>query len=361
MSDIDDVVRALSTGIALVRQMEERVDGVGDLERRVASANERLDACSRRNRNLEDQHRADITRIKELELHINSLCDGLAASEADQKRAVASADAAQVSIQRLTDECDELRGQLNAAESRIAEYEGAVPMQIGPSYQRFFDHLQNVINAQQMVGLPITEGLLGDIRNLLNATRTLDAMSRARFEKVQSLQAALVQAKDHQGRDELIRVENATRRADTAERLMRQAVEEADQLSTQNGFLAAKVEELESAIRKDSLADAIITIGEAMTRVTEALVDAGSGIRAGAEVRRQMAVKYSLEHDAAHGSLVFEDAARALLSADDGIWPRWWGLQKWADLTKDPQDARAHAIALIAVAYDITKREQDDA
>lgn len=113
-------------------------------------------------------------------------------------------------------------------------------------------------------------------------------------------------------------------------------------------------------VQAESLVVPIQYINDVMTRVSEALLGAGSGIKAGAEVRRQMAVKYTLEHEAEHGAQAFDDAAYALIGGDSGGWPEGWDLDTFIDLVKHPQKARAHEIALLAVAYDITRKEQDE-
>lgn len=227
--------------------------------------------------------------------------------------------------QRLRDEVDELQG-------RLREYEGG-EMQIGPESQEAFDRLDQMVNSE--LGAPDSYSLpeqRSDIQDLLSAVANLDNIGRWREQRSHA---------------EVLKVENATRRADTAERLMREA--------------QAKVRELEETVQKDSLLDVILRMNEATTRTTEALAGAGSGIKAGAEVRRQMAVKYSLEHDAEHGEEMFIDAATALLRGDRMYWPGQFSAATFHRLADRPQVARAHAIALIAVAYDISRKEQDDA
>lgn len=235
---------------------------------------------------------------------------------------------------------DALRAQERADElqARLREYEGG-EMKIGPGYEAVVGRLQNVVDTGESVGLPVTTGLVADIKNALGAIRQLDGICSHRYRRMEYLQDKLDAEK--------VKTENASRRANTAERLMREARQELKLANT--------------SIRKDSLSDAIEQITDTAYRVGVMLLGAGSGIKAGAEVRREMAVKYTLEHDAEHGAGAFRQAALALMNGAGSLWP--FDIQTYIRLhTKgNEQERLAHAIALIAVAYDITRKEQDDA
>lgn len=195
----------------------------------------------------------------------------------------------------------------------------------------------------------LVDGLNADAREIRQAFDEYEARITQLRTDLRLAQTAHLAAEELLGNvreskeDAELKIANATRRADTAERLMREAQRRLD------------------AGVANSLGDAVSHINDVMTRVTEALLGAGSGIKAGAEVRRQMAVKYSLEHDAEHGEEMFLDAATALIQNDVVYWPEEFGKRTFERLAALPQRARAHAIALIAVAYDISLKEQDDA
>jgi uncharacterized protein (DUF3084 family) len=99
---------------------------------------------------------------------------------------------------RLQKAAKELLGRLN-------EYETGLPMQIGPGYQALVDRLQAYVDDTGPVDLL---ELLSNVKELLGAVRSLDSISRHRYGRIERLQASLDAEKI---------------RADTAERLMREA------------------------------------------------------------------------------------------------------------------------------------------